>query len=566
MDLAGPAAAGRALICVCLLLTCLASAQTGTIDEQARQLLAQQKWNDVVRLAQSVSVHSADLDFSYGSALAQLQQWGEAHRAFEAGATLQPRDPRFLVEMAGVDFKQKRYTATVSHLRRALRLAPGDAYANDFLATTYFLQGNQEAAVKYWNRVGKPRLAAIRFDPTPHVNPALLDRAFAFAPATVLQFDDLLSSEARVKGLGIFSSFGFEPQARADGGFDLVFHNHEDNGFGPNRFAALLRVFQGLPGQTIYPEYYNYRNRAINLVSMFRWDAEKRRAIVEVSEPVHGNPRRRVAFGADLRSENWDIRPTSSDSVPTLANFNMRREAISAQITTFQNWRWDWTAGLELSHRDFRDINLGTVLVPDLLLKGYQLKQSARLDFRVLQIPEDRLTVSGTVFQDAGRIWSTPTHAFERVQGTARLHWLPQAVGDDYEFNQHFRAGKTWGDPPFDELYVLGGLGDNILMMRGHITTHRGRKGSGPIGRNYFVSNSEVDKNIFRNAWIGLKVGPFLDTGTISDPLPGLGAHKWLWDTGGQFKVTALGVGVSITYGKDLRSGNNALFVTLLGK
>jgi hypothetical protein len=200
------------------------------------------------------------------------------------------------------------------------------------------------------------------------------------------------------------------------------------------------------------------------------------------------------------------------------------------------------------------------------MTKGYQLKQSARLDFRVLQIPEHRLTVSGTVFEDAARIWTEPSNVFERLQGTARLHWLPQSVGDDYEFQQHFRAGKTWGDPPFDELYVLGGLGDNILMMRGHVTTHHGRKGSGPIGRNYFVSNSEIDKNIFRDAWLAVKLGPFLDTGTITDPVPGLGSHKWLWDTGGQVKITALGVGVSITYGKDLRSGNNALFVTLLGK
>ena len=43
-------------------------------------------------------------------------------------------------------------------LRRALRLAPRDDYTNNFLATIYFLEGNLDAALKYWNRSGKPLL------------------------------------------------------------------------------------------------------------------------------------------------------------------------------------------------------------------------------------------------------------------------------------------------------------------------------------------------------------------------------------------------------------------------
>jgi hypothetical protein len=141
------------------------------------------------------------------------------------------------------------------------------------------------------------------------------------------------------------------------------------------------------------------------------------------------------------------------------------------------------------------------------------------------------------------------------------LHWFPQAAGDDYEVLQQFRGGRTWGTPPFDELFTLGGLGDNNLLLRGHITTHSGRKGSGPIGRNYFISNWEMDKNVFHPGFLAVKLGPFMDTGTISDPSPGLGAHKWLWDTGPQLKLKAFGFGMVLTYGRDLRSGNSTLLV-----
>ena len=82
------------------------------------------------------------------------------------------------------------------------------------------------------------------------------------------------------------------------------------------------------------------------------------------------------------------------------------------------------------------------------------------------------------------------------------------------------------------------------------------------MGRNYFLSNWEIDKNIYRNGLIGLKVSPFLDSGRITDPLSGLGSKKWLWDAGVQAKASVLGIGFTFTYGKDLRSGNNAFYLT----
>src|SRR2546425_5061076 len=42
-------------------------------------------------------------------------------------------------------------------LHAALRLNPQDAYSSEFLATIYFLEGNIEAALKYWNPEDKPR-------------------------------------------------------------------------------------------------------------------------------------------------------------------------------------------------------------------------------------------------------------------------------------------------------------------------------------------------------------------------------------------------------------------------
>ena len=174
------------------------------------------------------------------------------------------------------------------------------------------------------------------------------------------------------------------------------------------------------------------------------------------------------------------------------------------------------------------------------------------------------MSVDATASSDAGRIWSDPSHSFLKLQAGLRFHWLPQAEGDDYEVQQRLRVGKTFGSVPVDELYTFGMLGDNDLWMRGHITTRDGRKGSGPLGRNYFLSNWDMDKNIFSKAGIKFKLGPFADTGAIADDSPALGSQKWLCDVGVQAKIRVFGLGVALAYGRDLRSGNSAFTATRL--
>jgi tetratricopeptide (TPR) repeat protein len=547
----------------------LASSQTSSqkldssLVNRARQLSAEQRWQEVVDLAEPVQHPSADLDFYYGTALAQLRRWHDAARVFATGARLRPDDKRFPLELAGVAFKQKCYARAARYLRRALHLDPGDSYGNDFLGTVYFLQGNSEAALKYWNRVDKPQIVEVKSEPPPRVNAALLDRAMAFAPAGVLRLPDLQTTEVRVQSMDIFPRYQFDLQARNDGNFDVLFRNRERDGWGQGKLEKLFLLFRKLPFQTITPEIYNLRHEAINFVSLYRWDAEKRRLLAQLSAPFKGNPKFRYGLVADLRSENWNIRDSFQGPAPLLGSFNLRREALGANFASMESGRWQWSAGAEVSHRDFRSVIPGPALTPNLLAKGYQLKQITQLDASLWRWPERRLTLDGGVSSQAGRIWSEPSHSFEKLQGSLRFHWLPQSQGDDYEVQNRIRAGKTFGDAPFDELFMLGLERDNDLEMRGHIGTRDGRKGSAPLGRNYFLSNWEAGKNVYRDGIFTVKLGPFLDTGKITDPSPGLGSQKWLWDVGAQAAVRVFGVGVAFSYGKDLQSGNNAFYVSM---
>jgi len=553
----------KGAVVVCAVLLAGAAQASPQIDriQAIQKLFDEKRWQQVIEEAQAVPAPGAEIDYYHGVSLAQLGRWDEARAVLLTGQHLQPHDERFPIELGGVAFKQKQYAEAGRWLRRGLRLNPTDAYAVDFLATIYFLQGNLDAALKYWNRIAKPQTESVRIEPGLRVDPVLLDRAFTFAPGGTLLLSDLLTTRARVRGLGIFPTSAFHLDAREDGKFDASFAAQERNGFGKSKTEALLSTFRGVAFQTIYPEYFNLARSAVNIASLVRWDAQKRRLITSLSGPLGGDPRRRYWVGFDLRDENWDLRRSFQGPAPTLGQFKLRRNAVAGGVSSFRNAGWSWSVSGELSHRDFLNVSPSPGLPQDVLLRGYQLKQTAQLNRELWRMPDRRFESSVSVASEAATIWAAPAHSFERLQSSLTARWLPRMTGDDYAIRQQVRAGKIFSQVPFDELFMLGLERDNDLWLRAHIGTRDGRKGSAPLGRQYFLSNGEIDKNLYENGTVNVKLSPFLDLGRMDSSL-GLSSGKWLWDTGVQAKLNVLGVGLVFTYGKDLRSGKNAFYVT----
>jgi len=527
---------------------------------QVQQWFEQSRWQEVVDTVQDLPVHDADLDYFYGSALAQLGRWPESRSALLDGRRLRPRDKRFPIELAGVAFKQKRYADAAAWLRRGLHLDPADSYANDFLGTVYFIEGNLEAALKYWNRIGKPQIAAVTREQPLGVRPALLDRRLAFAAGEQLELRNLLTSRARIENLGIFVAPDVRLAARDGGDFDAVLNLAERDGFGSNRWAALASVFSGAGYQTVYPQYFNFRQSAINFSSLLRWDDQKRRAALDITGPLLGNRKRSYRIGCDLRNENWAIRRSFTGVAPVLATLNLRRAVAVAEIRSVESGSWQWSTGVEISDRDYRSVSFGTALTPQQLMPGPQLKALASTDYTLWRIPEHRLVVETSMSAQLARVWSQTPGVYSQLEGQLAARWLPKIAGDDFRTEVRVQGGGALGSVPFDELHMLGMERDNDLWLRAHIGTRDGIKGSAPLGTEYFLSNVEVDKNLYSNGLITVKLSPFLDTGTISGVSAELATRKWLWDAGLEFKVRVLGVGMSFVWGRDLRMGNNALY------
>lgn len=532
--------------------------------QQVKKMYDAGRWSDVVRAVPDAPGQAAALDLYRGLALAQLGHLGQAETQLKDGFARHRHDARFPAELAGIAYRERRFSEAKIDLLRSLALDPGDRYANDFLASIYFLEGNLEAALKYWNRAGKPKLNDLTYNVGTGLDPLILDKSFSFSPGAEWRRDQFLTTKAELEGLDLFPSMRFDLQARPDGSFDLSFDASQSSGWGGAKLANFATLLRGLPYQSVYPEFYNINHKGLNWLSFVRWDDEKRRLSSELAWPPGGNPHRRLRIYFDGRNENWNITRTLIPAAPSPAGLNVERAVAGTEIQSIPSWRWQWNVGAEYSYRRFRALtNIPAAAAPFFTdASGLALRVSGQ--HALLRVPERRFTLDSGAAAELGKFYAKPLGRYGRVEASLAANWFPEARGDDYQTRTMLRAGRTFGKIPFDDLFMLGFDRDNDLWMRGHDGLVNGKKGNAPLGSNFVLSNSDFDKVVYHDALFTLKLGPFLDTGDIDDPSEFFGSPRWLSDTGVQAEVGLLGrFSFLLGYGRDLRSGASTFYTTV---
>jgi tetratricopeptide (TPR) repeat protein len=570
LDIVG-GAASRRLICLLAFLffhatPALPQAASPATDRKSQitKLYGAGHWNEVIGAVPESSNEDPDLELYRGLALAHLQRWPEAAQTFEAGLAGHPRDARFLTELAGIAYREKQLSRAKRELRRALAINPHDDYANDFLASIHYLEGNIEAALKYWNRTGKPKLADLTFNPRPRLSPLILDRTFLFSPGAEWRLDRFLTTQAQLKSLDVFPSLHFDLDARADGTFDLKYDAAERNAWPALQWEGIVTILRGLPYETVFPEFYDLDRHGLNWTSLLRWDDQKRRIFTEVAAPLEDDPKIHYRFYFDARDENWNITNTIASSIPSPTAFNLEKAAAGAEIQFIPSGLWHWKAGVEYSYRQFRDLQNIPAPAARFFTSGSALAIRSSVHRSLIRFPERRFTLDSSANAEFGKFFNSSVGQYGRIAASLSEDWFPQASGDDYQMQTELRAGRTFGFVPFDELFQLGFERDNDLWLRGHPGLRDGEKGNAPLGRNYILENWELDKIVYKGAFFTVKAGPILDSGKIYDPSGYFGARRWQWDTGVQTKIRILGSFEFILgYGKNLRSGTNSLFTTV---
>jgi len=544
-----------------------ASPRDSSITEKidaVKALYGERRWEDVVAATEVAPEQPGDFGLYRGLALSHLGRWDEAERAFEASLARNPGDARLMTEIAGLAYRQKNFFLAKKYLRHALTIEPGDAYGNNLLASIYLLEDNLEGALRYWNRAGKPRLADLAFKPQPRLRPILIDRAFAFSRGGLWTGNDYRTTRERLDGLKVFQAQRFDLEAKEDGTFDLVFRATEKPEWRDSPWVAAADFASGLPYQEVYAEFPNLNGSGLQWNSSFRWDDQKRRVVSELAGPLKDNPAWRYQLQVDLRNENWNLTNTLVSTAPEPAFVNLEKAAIEGGIQSIPSGQWNWSAGFVYSYRTMRNPSGLPAAAARFFTGGSNLGLRGSLRRALLRNPERRFTIDGGANTEAGTFFREPLGRYFRMEGDLASRWLPRARGNDYEMQVRLRSGKTFGDVPFDEMYVLGFDRDTDLWMRGHPGLLEGQKGSAPMGRGYILANAEMNKIVYRAPFLALRVGPFLDTGQVYDPSEYFGSQKWMWDAGAQLKIRVLAsLEFVLGYGKDLRSGRNSFFTTV---
>jgi hypothetical protein len=526
-----------------------------------KKLYEEQRYQEIVSLPEPAASAPPDVDYYRGMAFARLKRWDEAWKALRQGQLKAPADERFPVELAGVDFEKKNYRRAKSELHRALRLNPGDNYAENFLASLYYLDGNTAAALKYWNRAGKPQVSKVLVSPQPQLKPGLLSNALDVSPGQVLNLRQYNNTVSRLQAVGVFPQFRFELLPTNGPAYNLALHPVESNDWGDSTAAALVSLLRGIPYESIYPSVYNIHRSALNVTSLLRWDPNKQRVFAAVSGPLAGSARTRYQFYLDGRKENWNLNPAFTSATPGATAFRMEKIEGGAEILSVVNDRLAVRGGIDISGRSYANFASAQALAPGFFANGLVLQAQTSARYRLLDYPDRRLTVDATGAIQAGHDFAAGLNDFAQTEGGFDFRWLPLASADDYEMTAQLRTGHTFGMVPFDDLFMLGLERDNNLWLRGHIGTNDGMKGSAPMGRDYTLTNWEDDKIIFQDGLFRVRLGPFLDSGRISDPSGVFGSRRWMWDTGLELKVSVLGsTEVALFLGKDLLTGQTSVY------
>ncbi|HXK60333.1 MAG TPA: tetratricopeptide repeat protein [Acidobacteriota bacterium] len=530
--------------------------------EQLDRLRDEEHWERLIEVSRLIPNPGPDVRLLRGLALARTGRLTEAETELKMALREEGADrSKILIELAGVYFKQKRYKESRRFLHRAMSATPADRYLLDFLGSVYYLEGNLEAALKYWNQIDKPYLVDVNFNPDDCLKPVLLNRALAVSPASELSLQALRLTDRQLDLLGVFSRHRYNLAARPDGRFDLVIHAVPKTGIlSGSTISSILSAARELPFQTLNVDLRNLRRSALNWSSSLRWKQGNHRLTSFLTSPVGGNPKLVYELGFSARDEEWNL---GSWREPT--PLRMRLLEAEAGITSILTDRWVWSTGVHVSHRRLSDFVATFPQADDDFASGSVLASRWRTHFELLRFPERRLELTADGRWELGRFWHDQATLFTIGQAGIRAEWEAQE-NDELIVSIQARGGKSAGQLPFDRLFRLGVDLDNDLLLRAHAGTHNGLKGNSPMGSGYLLANLDLQKRIYSNALLTVSAGPFLDTGKILQPRSA-SVRPWMWDAGIEGRLAVLGIfQVGVSYGIDLESGNGVIYCRVTRK
>jgi hypothetical protein len=362
-----------------------------------------------------------------------------------------------------------------------------------------------------------------------------------------LKLEEYLATESRLQMMDIFRRYQFELRPYKDQEkFDLMF----EPSIKRNSFGSKMKI-AGLAGQAIFsdtikPEFYNIGGTTISSKSLISWDEFRNRFYTSLSVPLGNRPYQRIRFFSDARKETWALE----------SDLSLTKWEAGFEFGESLNSKVLWNGGTKISHRNYNGLASTSSKA---FQEGWLMNVFGSVDYSLLRIPEKRIHLSSTFSSEAGSFFGASS--FVVFNESLDFRWFPHPTGEDLAMHGRFRAGKIFGDAPFDEYFVLGVERDSDLLLRAHKSSID-KKGENPFSPAYLLWNWDISKILIDKRFVRWRLAPFVDVGTVygSDLWK---ENHWFVDTGIQSGFQVLrSVELVLTYGKDLQKGRNVFYIS----
>ena len=543
------------LVLILLASTTLAPAQ---VDE-ARQAIDRGDYvRAVTLLSAALAERPAPETYLYlGIAYGRMKEYQKAEDILKEGAKQYAQDSRFHNQLADLFLENNDTESAKSELREALAADPNNNYAVDLLATIDMSEGDVQSALRSWNKSGRPILDDILHNYYLSFGSWVVRNAVAFHPAGVLHYNDWKTTESRLLETDNFANVGLEIEpARAPDRYNAIVRTTAKT----NSFAGFMfNLAKGVPFNTAYVDVWNMGNRGANFNGNYRWDADRRRIEGGLKIPLPMGALTYLEIGNTWRSERWDLSPSIRSESRPRARFDYKANVLQIHVKQIPHYRVELGAGFEYRNRAAKGG------LPELFTDSRNTgKFSAETNFRLADGKyQNRLHLEGF----AARRSIIGNSQF--TGGVAELNnRITLSKDTKTYFDWSIKTGTARGRLPVEDYFVLGLDTRPANPLRGHTAADHGRYGHAPMGTDFVLVNTDIDRRLATRPLFNTANIPFI---TVKWELFFDGAKTWdrnrlfqqgkLWlDTGGGLRFETPTHSFNIVYGRSLRDGKGILF------
>lgn len=528
---------------------------------RARDLLSAERPRQAATLLEQLVETSptADAYLYLGIAEANAGERTCALEVLTEGSRRYPQDARFYNEAAGVHLANRDIARAGEALEQALAIDPDNAYANDLLASIRLSEGDVRSALAIWNAIGQPEIDRISQNFSPGLLDRAVPRALAFEPGETLRFPAWKTTEARLFASELYSNVALdvEPSPSPDRFNAIVNTSARRN----TRNRMLFDLVRGILTETTYFSYSDIAYTGVSWRSSYRWDKDRRRLAgrVYVPLPVPGLP---VLEISDVwRWERWNVERPVTDAFLSDALFDYKVNGIALDVRATPDYRIELHGGIEYRNRDVT----GSLPVSQL---GMDSRNSGVLRAgTILRLVEsDRFL---------NQIRAEGTLARASLLGDFDFNGQTLAILNRVKLDERtlldfgITGGTLRGDVPIDHYYILG-LGNDItpFHLRSHVANDAGRYGQAPMGTDFVLINSDVERrvatlplfNTLSLPYIHIKLTGFFDAGRTFDRQRVFTQNVWYKDAGAGLRFETPTSAFTMLYGRDFTGHENSFF------